>query len=90
MIPEILRSLIGSPYGKVYFLRVAKQTTGIASINKTQLGNFPALLPTLAGQGELIIKLVGAQSVIDKQQVATTLVDSAFNAIAQQAFAGSL
>lgn len=34
---EYLRSFVGSYYGKGYFLRVAKQTTGIASINKTQI-----------------------------------------------------
>jgi hypothetical protein len=34
VLPTYLRSLAGSSYGKAYFLRVAKKTTGIASINK--------------------------------------------------------
>ena len=48
--PRFLAELTGSPYGKAYFLRVAKQTTGIASINKTQLSAFPVLLPPLERQ----------------------------------------
>ena len=35
--PIYLSHLLSSPYGRGYFLRMAKQTTGIASINKTQL-----------------------------------------------------
>lgn len=48
--PTYLNYLIGSRYGKRYFLRSAKQTTGIASINKTQLSEFPVLAPPLALQ----------------------------------------
>ncbi|MDE2615234.1 MAG: restriction endonuclease subunit S, partial [Burkholderiales bacterium] len=43
--PAYLRALAGSTYGKAYFLSVAKKTTGIASINKTQLSAFPVPLP---------------------------------------------
>src|SRR5690348_10681963 len=35
--PVFLSWLVGSERGKDYFLRAAKQTTGIASINMTQL-----------------------------------------------------
>ncbi len=38
--PIYLNWLIGSPRGKRYFLRQAKQTTGIATINLTQLRKF--------------------------------------------------
>jgi type I restriction enzyme S subunit len=40
---DYLNALLGSSYGKRYFFKAAKQTTGIASINRTQLGRFPAL-----------------------------------------------
>ena len=43
--PIYLNWLIGSQRGKKYFLRSAKQTTGIASINMTQLRAFPMLIP---------------------------------------------
>ena len=44
---DYLRDVAGSEYGKSYFLSVAKRTTGIASINKTQLGGFPVPLPPI-------------------------------------------
>jgi len=47
LLPAYTASLIQSPYGKSYFLRVAKRTTGIATINKRQLGGFPVLIPRL-------------------------------------------
>ena len=46
--PLFLNWLVGSARGKKYFLRSAKQTTGIASINMTQLKSFPLLMPPLA------------------------------------------
>lgn len=45
--PIYLNWLVGSPRGKRYFLSVAKQTTGIASINLGQLKRFPLLIPPL-------------------------------------------
>ncbi|MCK4356673.1 restriction endonuclease subunit S [Candidatus Bipolaricaulota bacterium] len=45
--PHFISALIGSAYGKRHFLRIGKQTTGIATINKTQLSSFPALLPPI-------------------------------------------
>ena len=43
--PAFLAFQFGSAYGKAYFLHHAKQTTGIASINKTVRSNFPLLVP---------------------------------------------
>lgn len=45
ILPDYLSALLGSALGKRYFLAAAKQTTGIASINKTQLSEFPVLVP---------------------------------------------
>lgn len=50
VLSDYLRDVAGSAYGKAYFLSVAKRTTGIASINKTQLGNFPVPLPPVEYQ----------------------------------------
>jgi len=50
----------GSPYGKSYFLRHAKQTTGIASINKTVLSNFPLMVPPIAEQRRIAQRLTSA------------------------------
>ena len=62
ILPDYLRETAGSTYGKAYFLSVAKQTTGIASINKTQLGNFPVPIPPIDLQiryAEIIAKFRG-------------------------------
>lgn len=50
VLTDYLRDVVGSEYGKGYFLSVAKRTTGIASINKSQLGGFPVPLPPLEMQ----------------------------------------
>ena len=47
---EYLAHLVSSPYGKRFFLRQSKQTTGIASINMGQLKRFPVPLPPLEEQ----------------------------------------
>jgi type I restriction enzyme S subunit len=52
--PEFLALLTSSPYGRLYFLSCAKQTTNLASINSTQLKEFPVLLPPIAEQDRLI------------------------------------
>jgi type I restriction enzyme S subunit len=48
--PYFLSSLAGSSYGKRYFLECSKQSTNLASINSTQLKNFPIILPPLEEQ----------------------------------------
>jgi type I restriction enzyme S subunit len=47
ILPEYASCLIGSLYGKKYFFRAAKQTTGIATINSKQLHYFPMLIPDI-------------------------------------------
>lgn len=63
MTPEFLSRLLGSQRGKRYFLRMAKQTTGIASINMTQLRAFPLLEPPRAVQNEFLSRLLRIQEV---------------------------
>jgi len=52
--PQFLSATVGSLRGKRYFLKVGKQTTGIATINKTVLSEFPALVPPIKLQDEYI------------------------------------
>jgi type I restriction enzyme S subunit len=54
---EWLMLYTNSPYGKNYFMGASKQTTNLASINKTQLSNCPIPFPPLAEQ-ERIVKWV--------------------------------
>lgn len=51
--PEFLALLTTSPYGRRYFLGCAKRTTNLASINSTQVKQFPVLLPPAREQDAL-------------------------------------
>lgn len=87
---EYLSALIGSVRGKQYFLGAAKQTTGIASINKTQLSSFPALLPPLELQ-RIYSDIVRKKEVL--QQKLSSISDlhgMCFNSLTHRAFRGEL
>lgn len=84
--PYFLSKVIGSKYGKAYFLKAAKQTTGIATINSSQLKAFPVILPPkhlqveyeakmerLAAQKQLVVGSAAASSVLMQ-----TLLQSSF------------
>lgn len=88
--PCFLNWLIGSVYGKRYFLKSAKQTTGIASINMTQLRNFPLLLPPIEIQRKFekalgCIRLQRARFLRAYQQTEDT-----FSSIQHRVFQGTL
>jgi type I restriction enzyme S subunit len=55
--PEYAAFQFGSPYGKAYFAAHAKQTTGIATINRRVLGNFPLIRPSLGDQRRIAARL---------------------------------
>ena len=81
---------IGSSYGKKYFLKAAKQTTGIASINMTQLKNFEVIVPPLSLQNqfaEIITNIEEQKALVKLQQQKSEML---FKSLLQQAFEGIL
>ncbi|MFH0998661.1 MAG: restriction endonuclease subunit S [Pseudomonadota bacterium] len=54
MRPQYLSALLESHYAKLYFLRTAKQTTNLASTNKTTIGQFRLLLPPISEQDSIL------------------------------------
>ena len=54
LVPDYLAYLAAAPHGKRYFQSASKQSTNLASINSSQLNNFPVILPPLAEQKKLI------------------------------------
>ena len=52
VLPRYFSAYLQSPKAKKYFLKAAKQTTGIASINMTQLRGLPTIIPTIDSQRE--------------------------------------
>ncbi|MXY40619.1 MAG: restriction endonuclease subunit S [Rhodospirillaceae bacterium] len=63
VMTDYLRGVVGSLYGKAYFLSVAKQTTGIASINKTQIGDFPVPVPPIELQAQYGAKIANFRKI---------------------------
>jgi len=90
LFPEYLSALIGSESGKRYFLKAAKQTTGIASINKTQLRNFPVLIPPNELQKEYLRIISKYQALIEKQNNERSDFNALFGSLSQRAFHGNL
>ncbi|HCG6790405.1 TPA: restriction endonuclease subunit S [Vibrio parahaemolyticus] len=68
LLPYFLAALSASSYGKTYFLSCAKRSTNLASINSTQLKEFPVLLPPLPEQQKIALIL----STWDKAIVTTS------------------
>ena len=88
--PLFLNWLVGSQRGKKYFLRSAKQTTGIASINMTQLRGFPLLIPPLALQREFARRVAAVEKLKTAQRAALTELDALFASLQHRAFRGEL
>lgn len=83
-----------SRYGKKYFLSCSKQTTNLASINSTQLKNFPVLLPSLPEQHEIVRLIDDLLARERKAQQATeqalASIDLMKKSILARAFRGEL
>ena len=88
--PLFLNWLVGSARGKKYFLRSAKQTTGIASINMTQLREFPLLLPPLALQQTFATRIQAVESLKTTHRAALSELDALFASLQHRAFSGGL
>jgi type I restriction enzyme, S subunit len=88
--PLFLNWLVGSQRGKKYFLRAAKQTTGIASINMTQLRGFPLLIPPLSLQDEFARRIVVLGDRRASMQRSGAQSDNLFASLQHRAFRGEL
>ena len=94
LLPEFLSLETGSKYGKRYFISCSKQTTNLASINSTQLKNFPVLLPSIEEQKEIvgIIRDLVDKEENSKEAAETVLdqIDIMKKSILGRAFRGEL
>ncbi|PYF01125.1 type I restriction enzyme S subunit [Rhodopseudomonas faecalis] len=90
LLPLFLNWLVSSPYGKRYFLNVAKQTTGIASINKTQLSQFPTIVPPIEVQ-QRFVDVANAVAAETKHLLSSSnSIDFLFSSLQHRAFSGQL
>ena len=85
--PGFLSAQIASQRGKRYFLKVGKQTTGIATINKTVLSEFQPFVPPI----EMQDKYIQISKSVDKLKEKAPIENmNIFEALSQKAFAGEL
>lgn len=88
--PVYLNWYVGGPRGKAYFLRSAKQTTGIASINMTQLRAFPLPLPPLPLQQAFAARVVEIDRLKAHHRAHLRKLDTLFASLQHRAFRGEL
>nr|WP_255427242.1 restriction endonuclease subunit S [Sphaerospermopsis sp. LEGE 00249] len=88
--PLFLIWLIGSQRGKKYFLKQAKQTTGIATINMTQLRGFSLLLPPLSLQKEFAKRVEAVEELKKSHRASLSELDALFTSLQHRAFKGEL
>ena len=86
ILPEYLSLVAGSIYGKNYFLSVAKRTTGIASINKTQLSAFPVPVAPLPLQQTFTERLTDLRAVVARQERALAAAEGLQGALMARVF----
>lgn len=84
--PFFVSTLIGTSHGKSYFLRVAKRTTGIASINKTQLGELPVWLPPISMQTAFVSRLEALHACQEIASRAASTIEATAAALSRQVF----
>lgn len=88
--PTFLSWLLGSDRGKAYFLQSAKQTTGIASINKTQINAFPLLLPPSSLQQQFEERLKDWEAHLEAFSASLAQTQALFTSLQHRAFRGDL
>lgn len=90
LLPEYLAALLRTQYAKHYFLRCAKRSSNLASINSTQVKAFPVPLPPIALQQKFVSAVEqwfqAAERLAGTLNVANSLLDS----IMSNAFTGAL
>ena len=90
VVPEYLSAFLAGREAKGYFLRSAKQTTGIASINMTQLKGLSIVVPPLIDQSRYIERITRVNSCISRAKESVTIHDRLFSALQSRAFRGDL
>ena len=84
----------GNSFGQKYFEAQGKQTTNLASINKSVLSKFPVLLPPIHEQVEILRRIEIEFSIIDRAEatISETLrkLDALRQSVLRAAFDGRL
>ncbi|MFD3705900.1 restriction endonuclease subunit S [Nocardia sp. NPDC058658] len=88
--PLYLNWVVSSRWGKSYFLKSAKQTTGIASINATQLRNFPVPVAPIGDQEAFARRIEAIAHMTRTYESEAARLDGLFSSLQSRAFKGEL
>lgn len=88
--PTYLALALRTPESRAYFHRQAKQTTGIATINKTQLRRTPVYLPSLDVQRHIVHRCEAVASTEASNNRRVEAARSLVAALQSRAFRGEL
>lgn len=81
LLPEFLAFQAASTYGRRYFQGSSKQSTNLASINSTQLKNFPVLVAPLKEQRKIVAVLRTWDEAIDNLTRLTELREKQYSGL---------
>ncbi|MFG6561839.1 restriction endonuclease subunit S [Sulfitobacter sp. 1A15299] len=84
LLPEFLAALASSAHGRRYFQLSSKQSTNLASINSTQLKEFPVPLPSLDLQRNIVEILGTWDKALEKLATLRASKQDRFNGLSQQ------
>jgi len=90
VLPIYLAALMRTSYAKDYFLRAAKRSSNLASINMSQLRAFPVPLPPLDLQRSYIESVETLSSARFSLRSSTDQIHSLFSSLLTRAFTGEL
>ena len=90
MIPEFLVTFLRTPTAKGYFLRCAKKTTNLASINMTQLKGLPVPMVPLDRQVAFARSLNKIAGLVDQRKRQFDGACDLLSSLVQIAFRGTL
>jgi type I restriction enzyme, S subunit len=90
ILPEFLEAYLQTSFSRDYFLRCAKKTTNLASINMTQLRALPVMLPPMHLQFKSRSAFLRIESLKERQISWLAKHQSLFTSLQHRAFRGEL
>lgn len=90
LLPLFFHYYLQSAYARHYFLRAAKRTTNLASINITQLGALPVPIPPKAMQERFVTAVNQIRGVLAVQENTKMEIEQLTQAAMVYAFTGQL
>lgn len=90
VLPEYFVSYLSTQKAKMYFLKAAKKTTNLASMNMRQLKALPVTVPPISEQQAFVVKRNNIMNHVTEQNRMVDDSNNLFNSLLQRAFKGEL